>query len=240
MRPYRPGTGFERAPARGVYDDGGYGGGPTGEGGDRPGYDTPDHDRPDYDDGDYFDDDDVDEEELARGSNATRNALEWAVVLVGAVLVALVLRAALFQAFWIPSESMESTLLVNDRVLVNKVSYKLHDVHRGDVVVFVRPDGEPGDIKDLIKRVIGLPGDTVQGKDDSVYINGERLVEPYLAPGTPIDDFGPIVVPEGDMFVMGDNRGESFDSRKFGPIPENRIVGLAFVLFLPLNRVGWL
>lgn len=197
----------------------------------------------DYDDDTAYydyDDDDVDEEDLVRGNSATRNALEWAVVLVGAVLVALVLRAALFQAFWIPSESMESTLLVNDRVLVNKVSYKLHPVNRGDVVVFVRPEADPGEIKDLIKRVIGLPGDTVQGKNNSVYVNGERLVEPYLDPGTPVEDFGPIVVPEGDVFVMGDNRGESFDSRRFGPIPEDRIVGRAFVLFWPLNRVGWL
>lgn len=189
----------------------------------------------------YYDDLDLEDDEdlIDVGSNATRNALEWAVVIVGAVLVALLLRASLFQAFWIPSESMETTLLVHDRVLVNKLSYKLHDVNRGDVVVFVRPDDEPG-IRDLIKRVIGLPGDTIEARDNVVYVNGSRLEEPYLDPGIITDDFGPVVVPEGQMFVMGDNREASFDSRRFGTVDESRIVGRAFVLFWPLNRVGWL
>lgn len=190
-----------------------------------------------FDDGDEGDDDDDD---LELRSNATRNALEWAVVLVGAVLVALVLRAALFQAFWIPSESMETTLLINDRVLVNKLSYKLHDVHRGDVVVFVRRDDEPGEYRDLIKRVIGLPGDTVEARDNVVYVNGAKMVEPYLDPGITTSNFGPVPVPEDQIFVMGDNRNESYDSRNFGTIEESRIVGRAFVLFWPVNRVGWL
>lgn len=189
------------------------------------------------DDGDEGDDDDDD---LELRSNATRNALEWAVVLVGAVLVALVLRAALFQAFWIPSESMETTLLINDRVLVNKLSYKLHDVHRGDVVVFVRREDEPGQYRDLIKRVVGLPGDTVQARDNVVSVNGSTMVEPYLDPGITTSDFGPVVVPEDQIFVMGDNRNDSYDSRNFGTIEEDRIVGRAFVLFWPVNRVGWL
>lgn len=190
-----------------------------------------------FDDGDGDDDDDDD---LELRSDATRNALEWAVVLVGAVLVALVLRAALFQAFWIPSESMETTLLINDRVLVNKLSYKLHDVHRGDVVVFVRRDDEPGEYRDLIKRVIGLPGDTVESRDNVVYVNGAKMVEPYLDPGITTSNFGPVVVPEDQVFVMGDNRNESYDSRNFGTIEEDRIVGRAFVLFWPVNRVSWL
>lgn len=189
------------------------------------------------DGGDGGDDDDDD---LELRSTATRNALEWAVVLVGAVLVALVLRAALFQAFWIPSESMETTLLINDRVLVNKLSYKLHDVHRGDVVVFVRREDEPGQYRDLIKRVIGLPGDTVQARDNVVSVNGATMVEPYLDPGVTTSDFGPVVVPEDQIFVMGDNRNDSYDSRNFGTIEEDRIVGRAFVLFWPVNRVGWL
>ncbi len=189
---------------------------------------------------DHDDEGDDDDGDLELGSNATRNALEWAVVLVGAVLVALVLRAALFQAFWIPSESMETTLLINDRVLVNKLSYKLHDVHRGDVVVFVRREDEPGEYRDLIKRVIGLPGDTVESRDSVVYVNGAKMVEPYLDPGVTTSNFGPVPVPEGQVFVMGDNRNESFDSRNFGTIDEDRIVGRAFVLFWPVNRVGWL
>lgn len=191
-------------------------------------------------DGSDGEDDDDDDDELGLGSNATRNALEWAVVLVGAVLVALVLRAALFQAFWIPSESMETTLLINDRVLVNKLSYRLHDVHRGDVVVFVRREDEPGQYRDLIKRVIGLPGDTVQARENVVSVNGSTMVEPYLDPGITTSDFGPVVVPEDQVFVMGDNRNDSYDSRNFGTIEEDRIVGRAFVLFWPVNRLGWL
>lgn len=190
----------------------------------------------DYDD--YFDDDE-DVDDLDLDSESTRNAVEWAVVLVGAVLVALLLRASLFQAFWIPSESMETTLLVDDRVLVNKVSYQLHDVHRGDVVVFARPDNDPAEIRDLIKRVVGLPGETVEGRGGSVYINGMRLEESsYLDVGVVTEDFEPVVVPENEVFVMGDNRGNSTDSRVFGTVSEERIVGRAFVLFWPVNRIG--
>ncbi|MDH3682683.1 MAG: signal peptidase I [Acidimicrobiia bacterium] len=194
-------------------------------------------DERDYDD--YFDDDEDDDlVEVEATSSATRNALEWAVVLVGAVLVALLLRASLFQAFWIPSESMETTLLTNDRVLVNKLSYRLHDIHRGDVVVFTRPDQEPGEIRDLIKRVIGLPGETVEARDNSIYINGQRLHEPYLDEGIVTADFGPTVVPEGEVFVMGDNRADSYDSRWFGTVTEDQVIGRAFVLFWPVNRVS--
>jgi signal peptidase I len=193
-------------------------------------------DGPDYDD--YFDDDEEDIELEDVTSSVTRNVLEWAVVLVGAVLVALVLRASLFQAFFIPSESMETTLLIDDRVLVNKLSYRLHDVNRGDIVVFERPDDEPAEIRDLIKRVIGLPGETIEAKDNSIYINGNRLIEPYLDEGTITTDFPPTVVSEGHVFVMGDNREQSYDSRIFGAIPEDRVVGRAFALFWPLNRVS--
>ncbi|MEM9615729.1 MAG: signal peptidase I [Actinomycetota bacterium] len=186
---------------------------------------------------DYFDDDDNDDL-VDQTSAVTRNALEWAVVLVGAVLVALLLRAVLFQAFYIPSESMEDTLVVNDRVLVNKVSYRLHDIHRGDIVVFARPEGQESDIKDLIKRVIALPGETIEARDNVLYVNEQQLIEPYLDPGTITSDFGPTVVPEGEVFVMGDNREESFDSRGFGPIEEDRVIGRAFVLFWPISRIG--
>jgi signal peptidase I len=191
----------------------------------------------DYDD--YFDDDEEEDLELEDvTSSVTRNILEWAVVLVGAVLVALLLRASLFQAFWIPSESMETTLLISDRVLVNKVSYRLHDIHRGDIVVFARPDEQPGEIRDLIKRVIGLPGDTIEARENAVYIDGNRLIEPYLDDGTVTSDFGPTVVSEGHIFVMGDNRDESYDSRIFGAVPEDRVIGRAFVLFWPLGRLS--
>lgn len=205
--------------------------GPTNTGGGDAGtYGEPDYDA-------YFDDDDV-EAEIDYASAVTRNALEWAVVIVGAVLVALLLRATVFQAFYIPSESMETTLLVNDRVLVNKVGYRIGDIERGDVVVFVRPDDQPGEVRDLIKRVIALPGETILATEGQVYINERLLDEPYLDAGTSTNDFGPVVVPEDHIFVMGDNRGESFDSRGFGAVSQDRVVGRAFVLFWPFNRAG--
>ncbi len=173
-------------------------------------------------------------------SNVARGIIEWVVVLVGAVAVALILRAFLFQAFWIPTESMEDTLVRSDRVLVNKLSYDLHDVNRGDVIVFRRPDEEEAEIRDLIKRVIALPGETIEGRDNAIYIDGGRLSEPYLDPDEFIDDFGPVTVPEGEVFVMGDNRDQSYDSRFFGTVSEDRIIGRAFLLFWPLNRIGTL
>ncbi len=113
-----------------------------------------------------------------------RSAVEWLVVVVVAVAVALLISATSIQAFFIPSKSMESTLHVGDRVLVNKWSYRIHDVHRGDVVVFSRPKNEPAtNISDLIKRVIGLPGETVTIANNHVYINGHQLNEPYLDAG---------------------------------------------------------
>ena len=168
-----------------------------------------------------------------------RVILEWAVVLVGAVVMALLLRQYLFQAFYIPSESMETTLEIRDRVLVNRLSYQWGDVGRGDVVVFARKPEDPGDIRDLIKRVIALPGETIEGRDNTIYIDGVRLDEPYIQPENRIfADFGPIVVPDGELFMMGDNRDQSFDSRFFGTVDLDRVAGRAFVLYWPLDRVG--
>ncbi len=165
---------------------------------------------------------------------------EWLVVLIGAVAVALLLRTFVLQAFWIPSESMEHTLQAGDRVLVNKLSYRLHEVNRGDIVVFVRPDEQQGEIRDLIKRVIGIEGDVVEGRDNQVFVNGVTIVEPYLASGEFIGDFAPVEIPAGEVFVMGDNRDESYDSRFFGTVSTDRIVGRAFVLFWPMGRRGLL
>ncbi|HEX9260271.1 MAG TPA: signal peptidase I, partial [Acidimicrobiales bacterium] len=117
---------------------------------------------------------------------------------------------------------------------------RLHDIHRGDVVVFERPPGEPDtSIKDLIKRVIGLSGDTVEGRDCEVLVNGQALVEPYTD-GKCTSTFGPVNVPTGEIFVMGDNRPASQDSRVFGPIDEDLVVGRAFVIIWPIGRWGWL
>ncbi len=166
-----------------------------------------------------------------------RAITEWIAVFAGAILVALILRAFVVQSFYIPSESMESTLVEQDRVLVNKLSYRLHDVNRGDVIVFRRDPNTPGDTDDLIKRVIALPGETIELRDGEVYIDEQLLDEPYLDSDVVIDDFPATTVPEGEVFVMGDNRDQSFDSRWIGTIPRDRIVGRAFVLFWPLNRV---
>jgi signal peptidase I len=173
-----------------------------------------------------------------------RTILEWLGVIGGGIAIALLVEAFLIQAFWIPSPSMEPTLDVGDRVLVNKLSYKLHDVHRGDVVVFERPPGastgENGEIKDLIKRVIAIGGDTIEAREGDVYVNGKPIEENYLEPGTPTDSLPVTTIPEGHVFVMGDNRTNSEDSRVFGPIDEDDIVGRAFIRVLPITDIGWL
>jgi signal peptidase I len=185
--------------------------------------------------------------------SSTRNMIEWAVVILGAVLIAVVVRTFVLQTFWIPSPSMSPTLIKDDRVLVNKLSYKFHDVNRGDVVVFERPPNEPpSNIKDLIKRVIGVPGDRVSVLDGKVRINGEVLDEPYVnglqttldscpityVPG--IDTEAGFEVPDDELLVMGDNRVNSHDGRCFGPIDEDLVVGRAFFLMWPPGRAGGL
>lgn len=173
-------------------------------------------------------------------NEGVRSVIEWVFIVVVAVSVALLVRWLLFQPFFIPSESMVPTLKVGDRVLVNLLGYKLHDIHRGDIIVFKAPPGEATpEVKDLVKRVIGLPGDTVQGKQgDGVYINGRKLEEPYLPAGITSKDFGPVTVPPDELFVMGDNRFESKDSTYFGPIKKSSVIGRAFLRFWPLGRFG--
>ena len=171
-----------------------------------------------------------------------RTTIEWVAIIAAALLAALVVKTYLFQPFYIPSGSMEPTLRVNDRLLVNKLSYKLHDVHRGDIVVFERPPGEavgPTN-KDLIKRVIGVAGDTVEGRGGKVVLNGKPLSEPYLGTNTVTTEFASATVPRGHVWVMGDNRGNSRDSRFFGTIDEDLIVGRAFVRFWPLGDLSLL
>jgi signal peptidase I len=173
-----------------------------------------------------------------------RTILEWLGVIGGGIAIALLVEAFLIQAFWIPSPSMEPTLDVGDRVLVNKLSYDFHDVNRGDVVVFERPPGastgENGEIKDLIKRVIAVGGDTIEARDGNVYVNGKQIEENYLEPGTPTDNLPLTTIPDDRVFVMGDNRANSEDSRIFGPIDEDDIVGRAFIRVLPITDIGWL
>ena len=175
-----------------------------------------------------------------RRHSTARNTVEWVVIIGAALLAAFLIKTYLLQAFYIPSSSMEPTLEIQDRVLVNKLSYRLHDVHRGDVVVFERPPNDVGQIRDLIKRVVGLPGETVEGKNGSVFVDGRQLREPYLPKGTVTGQFGPQHIPEGYVWVMGDNRGNSSDSRVFGAISETRIIGRAFVRVWPVSALSLL
>jgi signal peptidase I len=176
-----------------------------------------------------------------RWSSPLRGAVEWILILLGAVAVAFVIKTFLFQAFYIPSVSMEPTLKVRDRVIVNKLSYDFHDVHRGDIVVFKSPPGEEtGTVKDLIKRVIALPGETVEARDGHILINGQPLTEPYLHDGVTTGQMEPHKVPPGHVWVMGDNRPNSKDSRYFGAVDEDLIVGRAFVRVWPIPKLSLL
>jgi signal peptidase I len=165
--------------------------------------------------------------------------VEWAIVAVVAVGLALGVRAYVAQTFFIPSLSMKPTLLVGDRILVDKLSYRLHGVGRGDIVVFATPPREPAEpgINDLVKRVIGLPGEVISSAGGRVYINGKPLAEPYLVPGTVTTDITRQKVPPNEYFVMGDNRSDSQDSRYFGPISRSLIVGRVVMRIWPLTHI---
>jgi signal peptidase I len=198
-------------------------------------------------------DEDDEEDEETTSARRVRSAIEWVAVVVGAVVVALLVRTFLFTTFWIPSGSMEPTLSGErrDRVIVNRLSYKLHDVNRGDIIVFEVPEGEPlmqvdgQQVKDLIKRVVGLPGETVELRDGEVYVDGEQLEEPYLPEDTTTEPCPPenettFEVPDDSVFVMGDNRDHSRDARCWTThsVEESAIVGRAFVRFWPLSELG--
>ena len=192
---------------------------------------------------------------------------ELPVLIVIAFAIALLIKTFLLQAFYIPSASMEPTLMIGDRVLVEKLSYRFGDPDRGDVVVFEKDFailadpaleedapfyedivdafrglfGFPtGNSQDFIKRVIGVGGDRVEGKEGVVYVNGEPVDQSYLPEGVTTSDFAEVTVPEGTIFVMGDNRTNSEDSRNFGPVEEDRVVGRAFVLIWPPADAGTL
>ena len=177
---------------------------------------------------------------------------EWVTVLVVALVIAVTVRSLILQQFYISGPSMESTMFQDNRVLVNKLSYRLHDIHRGDVVVFdrVSVDGEVVQHDDLIKRVIGLSGETISIKDCQVFINSKLLAEPYLndydLAQSSVDDrcrvpvMEETLIPEDHLFVMGDNRPQSFDSRMFGSIKQNLVVGRAFAIIWPFGAARFL
>jgi signal peptidase I len=202
-----------------------------------------------------------------RKKGFNRAVVEWGILIVVAIVVAIVIKTFLFQAFYIPSASMEPTLDVGDRVLVNKLSYDLHDLHRGDIVVFsAGPNVQwhRAGINDLVKRVIALPGETIsQCEPNRVCIDNKLLSEGYLPKSTTTtfpttlpyitgavgqrtlvcdakSAAGTCKVPPGDVFVMGDNRGNSQDARANGPIKESSIVGRVFVRIWPPGRLGLL
>jgi len=170
-----------------------------------------------------------------RLSPGTRNTIEWIVVIGGAVLITILLRTFAFQTFYIPSESMVPTLQVGDRIVVNKIA---DDYDRGNIVVFNKPDSWQAAHAVLIKRIVGLPGETIEIRDNTVFIDGEELVEPYLAEGATMADYGPFVIPDEQVFVMGDNRTFSSDSRENGPVPLSDVVGRAALRVWPLGTFG--
>ena len=199
-------------------------------------------------------------------SRPARIAIDIVVLVVAILVITTVLRTLIAQAFYIPSLSMAPQLEVNDRIVVSKLSYRLHDARRGDVVVFDAPPelAVPEPPKPLqrravravlegvnvvkpttteyVKRVVGLPGETISSKGGGLYVDDRLLVEPYLPAGLRTEDFAPVVVPEGRLFVMGDNRnpGMSFDSRRFGPIETSSVVGRVIVKVWPVGSASWL
>ena len=200
-----------------------------------------------------------------RTSAAVRTLRELPVLFFVALLIAFLVKTFVAQAFYIPSGSMLPQLQLYDRVVVSKVAYKLHEPRRGDIVVFDEPtrdfapepeDGNavgravnwvlervgvvPPSTDEFIKRVIALPGETVEGRDGRVFVDGRMLQEPYLPETVRTGEFGPITVEDGELWVMGDNRGNSQDSRVFGAIDQDTVVGRAIVKVWPLADASFL
>lgn len=188
---------------------------------------------------------------------------ELPVLVIVALGIAILVKSFVIQAFFIPSGSMEDTLLINDRVIVSKFVYRFTEPAYPNIVVFVSPLNPPpvdsgagpaGKVlekvteglglssseQDFIKRIMATEGQTIEIKDGAVYVDGKRKVEPYLKEKTPLPDYGPTLVPEDHVFVMGDNRFSSEDSRVFGPIPESSIIGRAVTRIWPVNRIRWI
>jgi signal peptidase I len=171
---------------------------------------------------------------------------EWIKALVVAVLLAAVIRYFFFAPIVVDGLSMMPTLHDHDRMIVNKFSYKVGEPERFDIIVFHAPEN-----KDYIKRVIGLPGDTVEYRDDVLYVNGKAYEEPYLEelknetldgsltePFTLKEKIGQETVPEGELFVMGDNRRYSKDSRHIGTVPMEKVLGETSLVYWPIEDLG--
>jgi signal peptidase I len=186
---------------------------------------------------------------MTRASKPKSKVQEYAEAIFIAILIAVFIRTFVVQAFKIPSGSMKPTLQIGDHILVNKFIYGVKipflrntiipvgDPQRGDIVVFIYPQDRS---KDFIKRVIGLSGDTIEIKNKTIYINGKVFqdthgvyVDQYIIPGAlqPRDNFPPVTVPPNSIFVMGDNRDQSYDSRFWGPVELKDVMGKAFIIY---------
>ncbi|MDR0434757.1 MAG: signal peptidase I [Gracilibacteraceae bacterium] len=165
-----------------------------------------------------------------------RACVEWLALLLVALLLTLLIRAFVIDNRIVPTGSMLPTIQLNDRLFVDKLLFKAQGIERGDIVVFHAPENA-GEEKDMVKRVIGLPGETLEITDGLVYINDRALNEPYLAEA-PRYAFGPVTVPEGAYFVMGDNRNSSLDSHVWGFLSANKITGRIWIRYYPFSAFG--
>jgi signal peptidase I len=172
----------------------------------------------------------------------SRRVFEWARILLIAGLLALGVRTYVAQTFYVPSGSMIPTLQIGDRILVDRLPFAVHNIHRGDIVVFKRvpADTDPSKPADLVKRVIGLPGETISSKGDTIYINGRSIKEPWLPNFNAQPSYDlcsqtafsikPTKIAKNHFFVMGDCRGNSLDSRYWGTVPSSYVVGKVFTV----------
>jgi signal peptidase I len=179
---------------------------------------------------------------LANKSALLNNIKENSITVIVALALALVIRLFIAEPRYIPSESMFPTLSTGDRLVVEKVGYKFHQPHKGDIIVFQPPEklriiGNFEKSQAFIKRAIAQSGDTVAVKNGVVYINEQPLIEDYIA-ASPEYELIPVTVPEGQLFVMGDNRNNSNDSHIWGFLPTKNVIGHAVFRFWPLNRIG--
>ncbi len=155
--------------------------------------------------------------------------------LVVAVVLALIIHTFVMQNFRIPSASMEPTLQIQDYIFASKLNYRFQEPKRGDIVVFKYPVDTN---RYFVKRLIAVGGETVAFRNSQLLINGQPVSEDYLPPGLRIPDYGPVEVPAGNYFMMGDNRNNSSDSREWGFVPRNLIVGKEVFIYWPPARIG--
>lgn len=166
-------------------------------------------------------------------SGALRAIVEVVVIVGVAFVVAMLVQAFIVKPFTIHQVSMQPTLLERDRILLNRLSYHFRDPKNGDIVVFHSPLSKG---EDLVKRVVAVGGDRVEIKEGSLYVNGEQRIEPYLKDQDFGGELAETLIPEGKVFVLGDNRNNSGDSRYFGPIDNESIIGCAFCVYWPIGR----